>query len=553
MPRRTTDAIIRSSIALLAAIALTAVSLPADGAELPRKFGIHTSEDDGPVGEAEAIRQRYLVELELRGLSPGSTDAGVLLGRARKAYDEYRRGGAAFHAMSMGESDWISLGPNNGAGRFTAVTPHPSIPGTVLAGAAGGGVWRTRDGGATWEPLTDGIPNLSVGALAMAPSNPDIVYLGTGEGGYGIDFIPGIGMLRSDDGGDTWSLPDQVIATQFFRINVDPRDPDVLLAATNEGLLRSETGGATWSTVLSAYANTSSRKLVVTDVIRSGSLPDRLYAAVWCLGSCPSGISRVMKSTDNGLTWSVADSGLPSALSDRWDLNRTALAIAPSNDRILYAAMNVAPATNGDVAPVQIYRTTDRGATWKKVKNPDPYLGAQGWYDNTITVSPSDPNRVVAGGVYYVVSGDGGQSWATKKPSTGITNLPHVDAHDLQWQGDTLWVACDGGIWKSATNGVTWTDANNGLVTRQYYGLAIDPADREIVLAGSQDNGTNQRRSTGDNSWDMVLGGDGFECGINPLIPTIRYGTIYDTNVRPPDMPGLRMRHWGRARWRSRG
>lgn len=531
MPRKSIVRIAHSSIVLFAAAAMAAFSSPAGAAGLPRKAGINTSEADGPVGEAEAIRQRYRFELQFRGLAPGGADAGRLLSQARKAYAEHRLDDTTLHTMGIGGSSWISLGPNNGAGRFTAVTPHPAIDGTILAGAAGGGVWRTRDGGVTWEPLTDGIPNLSVGALAIAPSNPDIVYLGTGEGGYGIDFIPGIGLLRSDDGGVTWSLPDQVIATQFFRISVDPRDPDVLLAATNEGLLRSETGGATWSTVISAYANTSSRKLMVTDVVRSDKLPDRLYAAIWCLGSCPSGMARVMKSTDNGTTWSKASSGLPAALSDRWDLNRTALAIAPSNDRILYVALNIAPAKEGDTPPVNVYRTTDRGATWKKVKSPESYLGTQGWYDNTISVSPSDPNRVVAGGVYYVISADGGQSWATKNPYAGTPNLPHVDAHDLQWHGNTLWVGCDGGVWKSANNGITWTDANSGLVTRQYYGLAIDPADRELVLAGAQDNGTNQRRSTGDNSWDTVLGGDGFECAINPMVPTIRYGTIYNTSV----------------------
>jgi len=531
MPRNTIERIARSSLVLLAALALATASLPADAAGLPPKAGMVAPEGAGPVGEAEAIRERYRVELELRGLTPDGTGAMRLLRQARKAYGEGRRTETGIGSMGIGGADWISLGPNNGAGRFTAVTPHPSIPGTILAGAAGGGVWRTRDGGATWAPLTDGIPNLSVGALAIAPSNPDIVYLGTGEGGYGIDFIPGIGMLRSDDGGETWSLPSEVIATQFFRINVDPRDPEVVLAATNEGLLRSESGGATWTTEISATAGTHSRKLMVTDVIRSEKSPDRLYAAIWCLGSCPAGFSRIMKSTDNGKTWSRASTGLPAALSDRWDLNRTAVAISPSNDRILYVAVNLEPSKDRDPPPVKVYRSTDRGATWKKVKSPEPYLGAQGWYDNTITVSPSDPNRVVAGGVYYVVSRDGGQKWATRNPYAGTPNLPHVDAHDLQWQGDTLWVACDGGIWKSTDDGVTWTDANSGLVTRQYYGLAIDPADRELVLAGAQDNGTNQRRSTGDNSWDMVLGGDGFECGINPLIPSIRYATIYNTSV----------------------
>ncbi len=478
---------------------------------------------DGRVGEADVIRRRYEAEVEMRGLRRGPGDAAALLRRARIAYGRHLERGPIVRAEGIGTGSWISMGPNNGAGRFTSIAPHPTISGTLLAGAAGGGVWRTRDSGRTWEPLTDGIPNLSVGAVAYAPSDPDVVYLGTGEGGYAIDFIPGIGLLRSEDGGDTWILPDEVVATQFYDLDVDPRDPDTLLAATNAGLLYSDTGGSTWTTVVPG---------VVTGVVRSPELPDTLWAAVWCQGaSCPEGTDRVMRSEDGGLTWTPAATGLPAPLAD-WSLNRMALAVAPSRARSLVVALNLEPAEQGDEPPVRIFTTSTGGNRWTEVaKAPPRYLGFQGWYDNTITIHPGNPDHMVAGGVYYALTTDKGSSWASMNPYRGGQNLPHVDAHDFAWQDGTLYVACDGGIWKSTDGGSTWIDCNAGLVTRQYYSVAVDPANREIVLAGAQDNGTNQRRETGDDSWDHVIGGDGFECAINPLIPGFRYGSIYNTIV----------------------
>ena len=192
---------------------------------------------DGTVGEAWAIRQRVRLYIERHG------DNGVLtpemeLAKARFGYERWLEQEQDFRTKGVRGDTWVNLGPNNGAGRCVALAPHPTDIGTVLVGAAGGGVWRTRDGGQTWEPLTDGMPNLSIGAVAYAPSDPNVVYVGTGEGGFAVDFIAGIGLLRSDDGGDTWTLPTEVVASQFFHFSVDPRDPDVLLAATNEGLLR---------------------------------------------------------------------------------------------------------------------------------------------------------------------------------------------------------------------------------------------------------------------------------------------------------------------------
>jgi len=501
---------------------LTAAALAAT-VDRPRPDG------DGRTGEAWAIVQRARA-YALRHSEDGTLRPAELLARARLGYRLWRERMTRLHAQGIQDGAWVNMGPVNGAGRCVAIAPHPTQEGTVLVGAAGGGVWRTTDGGQTWTPLTDGVPDLAVGAIAYAPSDPNVVYVGTGEGGWGIDFIAGIGLLRSEDGGETWILPDEVVARQFFRISVDPEDPDTVLAATNEGLLRSTDGGATWTAPIPArWSGGDSRELAVTDVVRSPTDPDLVYAALWCYGPCPAGTGRVMRSTDRGLTWEQASTGLPVADPDA-SLNRIALALSPSSDRDLVVALNVSEAGDGD-PPVRVYRSRNGGESWTRLTNPPRYLGAQGWYDNTLTVAPgSGGNRIIAGGVSYVLSTDGGQSWSEQNPYES-PGLPHVDAHDLQWQGTTLWLVNDGGVWKSTDRGETWTDCNAGLVTRQFYSLAVDPVHRERVLAGAQDNGTNRRSDADDDTWEEVLGADGFDCGINWLFPDVVYATIYETRV----------------------
>ena len=488
---------------------------------------------DGGVGEATAIRRR--VELDRQTFGDGDVlTSEALLARARWAFDRWRERGPVVRAASLDDYGWVSLGPTNGAGRFTAIAPHPTATGRVLAGAAGGGVWRTDDGGSTWTCLTDDyLPNLSVGAIAYAPSDPTIVYLGTGEGGSAIDFIPGIGLVRSFDGGDSWTLPTQVMATQFFDISVDPRDPYTVLFATNQGLLRSTDGGINWSKPIpSNPSGRSTAELVPTQVVRSGSNPDVVYAALWCQGECPGGYTRVMKSTNGGQSWSPSATGLPLASTDDRSLNRNAIAVAPTNDQVLYIGINSAPTGDND-PPSRVFRSTNGGGSWTELAKPNAYLGLQGWYDNVMTVRPTDSNWVVGGGVWYVRSVNGGVSWTEQNPyaNGADPSWPHVDAHDMKWQNGTLWLANDGGVWKSTTGGQTWIDCNTGLITRQYYGLAIDPVNRERVIAGAQDNGTNRRRDAGDGTWDLVIGGDGFETAINPSLPDVAYGTVYDTRV----------------------
>ncbi len=216
---------------LLIGVALQASAGPEVLAPARRGHATRGSGDrvDPDKGESEAIQARirdYLLRHGDRGrIDPERHRRGVAreYGRFRKETTARIRTPSS---QGVGGSEWISIGPTNGAGRMTAIAPVPGAPNTVFAGAAGGGVWKTTDGGANWTPLTDGLHDLSVGAVAVAPSNPSIVYVGTGEGGYIESFIPGIGLVKSVDGGANWILPESVVATTFYRISVHPSNPN---------------------------------------------------------------------------------------------------------------------------------------------------------------------------------------------------------------------------------------------------------------------------------------------------------------------------------------
>jgi photosystem II stability/assembly factor-like uncharacterized protein len=546
IPRRSEDPAIRATIvfnpgarmstkpflvfALL--LATTAVSEAAGKKEEP--------------GEADLIRERIRLYLRRHGddgkIDPERRLKAVAGEYAIRRAEEARLRAARLEGCPRDSSggpcgppsplgipgnNWISLGPTNGAGRVTAIAPHPSLPGTVYAGAAGGGVWKTSDGGSSWIPLTDGLNDVSVGALAVAPSSPNILYLGTGEGGYAIDFIPGIGMLTSNDGGANWSLPPSVVATTFYRISVHPTNPQELVAGTNQGGLRTTNGGTSWTNVIprSFYGD-------VADVVRHPTDPKTLWAATWCVNTCSAGIGKVLKSADGGATWAEKSFGLPSAGgqagADFRFNERLALAISPSNPLVLYASTGITD-TFGSITS-HIYKSTNGGESWTDLPavftasntRISRYLAAQSWYNNAIIVSPSDPNTVIAGGTRYVRSTDGGTTFSNP-PFLGST--VHVDAHDLRYQGTSLYIGNDGGVWLSPDDGNTAVDRNAGLVVRQFYALAVDPVHHNRILAGSQDNGTNQRTDAGGTLWRGVIGSDGFECGVNPLAPDIAYGS----------------------------
>jgi photosystem II stability/assembly factor-like uncharacterized protein len=486
--------------------------------------------------EHDLIRQRARLYLDRHG-DDGKIDPDERLQKVRAEYSRRRliEASKGLGTEAIQGDTWTSIGPTNGAGRATAIAVHPTAPGTVYIGAAGGGVWKTIDAGSTWVPLTESINDLSVGAVALAPSDPNTVYLGTGEGGLAIDFIPGIGFLKSVDGGASWIFPTSVLASQFFRISVHPTNAQVLVVGTNKGGWRSTDGGSTWGQVIDPVTYP-----FVTDIVRHPTMPEVLYATTWdgeqwCARSgsanCKASSARVLKSTDDGATWTEKSSGIPLSTPSTL-VDRMSIAMSQTNPEVMYLANAMLDAST-NIFTSHIFKTTDGGENWTDLpgiahnssSNISRFMASQVWYNNTIVVSPTDPNVALAGGTLYVRTSDGGNTW-TLAPFSSSSSAAHVDAHDLRYQGSTLYIANDGGIWTSPDDGITSVNRNNGLVTRQYYGVAIDSVNRNRVLGGAQDNGTTRRPDSGGTLWSAVIGGDGFQCGVLQNVPDYSYGTI---------------------------
>ncbi len=466
------------------------------------------SDADADLDGPEAIRERNLDYRRRHGIDK-DFDPNQRLQLVQQQYErmEAEKAEQASRPDAIPGTNWVSIGPSNVAGRMTAIAVHPTIAGTAYAGAAGGGVWRTTDGGASWTVLTDSITDLAVGALAIAPSSSNTIYLGTGEVNSNVDAIPGIGFLKSTDGGQTWQFPASVISRGFSRISVHPTNANELVIATDDGGFRSTDGGQTWTNVISASTP-------VKYLIRNPNNPQILYATTTTASTFRP--AQILKSSDGGITWTAKSNGVPVE-----SLFRLSITMAPSNPLVMYTA-----GESNDNLGAHIYKTVDGGESWSELTAISgntvlrTYFRGQSLYDNVLVVSPMDPNTVIAGGARLIKSTDGGASW-----NFILDSVVHADYHDFQYQGATLYMANDGGVWTSSDDAVTATNRNASLVTRQYYTAANDPINRNRVFGGAQDNGTSRRPDTG-NQWTDIVAGDGFDCAVNPYAPEIFYGTI---------------------------
>jgi hypothetical protein len=464
-------------------------------------------------------------------------------------------------AIPVAPSAWESLGPNKVlpvqpypfwgsptvSGRVTALAVDPTNHDIVYLGAADGGVWKTTDGGSTWKPLTDNQPSLAIGSISLDPTNPQTIYVGTGEQEFGGDSYYGEGILKSTDGGSTWtqlglntfqpctagsgSLNSYYAGSYIGAIAVDPRNNQVVLAGvqqcpdSTQGVFRSADGGQTWTAVLGDPAGGSVAGNSV--VFLGGGVA---YAALGSPFSDPA--NGVYKSTDDGQTWNAASGTGQNLLPSGATVDRIVLTNAPSNPLVLYALI-----TSG--SPVKfagLYTTVDGGANWTRTNAPD-FCTTQCFYDVAVTVSPTNANLVYAAGIYtfatntpttVIGSTDGGQTWTSvgSGTGTGIGKI-HTDAHALAFSADAkrLYAGSDGGAWKTpdaATPGnLNWTGLNGGLATTQFYpGFAYDGLGETI--GGAQDEGSPARGS--DGTWSNAQCGDG---GFSAIDTTTSPTTFY--------------------------
>jgi hypothetical protein len=412
-------------------------------------------------------------------------------------------------------SSWTSLGPNSssggyaGIGRINRLTFHPSNSSIIFACTAGGGLWKTTNGGTSWVPLTDNLASIGTSGLVINPTDPNIMYLATGDGD-GADTYS-YGVLKSTNGGLTWNATGLTFTTGtvIYKLQQHATDPNILLAGTNGGLYRTANGGTSW-----------------TKVVASGQFYDiEALSATNMVAVTKGGFYR---STDSGATWVLV-----TTISST---GRIALAVSASNPDFVGAL--VSNTSNGFKG---FYASVDGGLTYT-LRSSTPNLmgwetngsdsGGQAWYDICMAVSPTDVNQIIVGGVNTWKSTNGGVSWSimTNWYQTSTVPAMHADQHDLIFlNSSTIYAANDGGIYRSTNNGVSWTDLTNGMSISQLYRAGAAQTDTRII-AGLQDNGTKLRSTTG--TWSDEIGGDGMDCAIDPTNASYMYGTLYYGDIQ---------------------
>ncbi|MBI4547120.1 MAG: T9SS type A sorting domain-containing protein [Ignavibacteriae bacterium] len=409
---------------------------------------------------------------------------------------------------------WQSVGPTNISGRVRSIAVDPAHPDTMYCGSVSGGIWKTTDGGLSWLPKTDDASNLVIGTMVIDPTNSNIIYAGTGEGYFNFDALRGVGVLKSTDGGGTWTVLNNFLTPDvqfsYYYINklvIRPDDPNVLYAAMIGGIWKTINGGTIWTKLI-----VNSTTKFCMDLVADPTNPNIMYAAYGLFSS-----DGIYKTTDGGTSWSKLTNGFPSPSTK---YGRISLAIAASNPSIIYACL-----TDSNFYTHSIQKSTDGGSSWTAAATPfdseplvnNTHLGGQGWYNNVIAVDPSNPDIVYTGGINLFKSTNGGTSWTRISNGYGSPYV-HVDQHAITFQGSNTVFGNDGGVFKTTDGGTTFQSLNNDLATTQFYSGAVHPS-AEIYYGGTQDNGTLRFLAT----WQIVFSGDGGATAVDFTLPTTVY------------------------------
>jgi len=441
---------------------------------------------------------------------------------AKKAADESPFATAKFSGLAL-----RGIGPAVTSGRVSDIAVHPTRRDTWYVAAASGGVWKTTNAGTTFSPIFDGEGSYSIGCVTIDPTNPLVVWVGTGENNSQRSVSYGDGVYKSTDGGNSWKNVGLKASEHIAKILVDPRDGNVVYAAAqgplwaaggDRGLYKTTDGGKVWKQVLAAGEYTG-----VTDVVMDPRNPDVLFAAtyqrfrrVWTLiDGGPE--SALWKSTDAGATWEKLENGLP-----KEEMGRIGLAISPVDPDVVYAIIEAANKAGG------FFRSADGGGSFEKMS--DEVSGSPQYYQE-IVADPKDVDRVYSMDTWMQVTDDGGKTF--RKVGE---RAKHVDNHSLWIDPDFtehLIAGCDGGVYESWDRGATWRYFGNLSVT-QFYKVAVD-TDTPFynVYGGTQDNNTlggPSRTITAqgimNSDWYVTLGGDGFQTQVDPEDPNIVYSIL---------------------------
>ena len=422
----------------------------------------------------------------------------------------------------FGALKWRSIGPYRG-GRALAVAGVPGSADTFYFGAVAGGVWKTNDAGATWQPLTDGTPISSVGALAIAASDHNVIYVGTGEAAPRGDMTYGDGVYKSVDGGKTWSHIGLADSRQIGALIVDPRNADTVLVAafghafgpnTERGVYRTTDGGKSWTRVLYRDDQTGA-----IDVAFDPNDTSIVYAALWQARRQPWNFSSggpgsgLYRSADAGVTWTrLEGNGLPAGI-----LGRIHVSVSPADSKRIYAMI--------EAHAGGLYRSDDGGAHWTRVSD-DGRLTQRAWYFSTVLADPKQVDTVYAENTGLFRSTDGGKTFELLPARHGDHHGLWIDPRDP----DRMIESSDGGASISFDRGKTWTTQAN-QPTAQFYHVAVDNRFPYYLYGAQQDNSSIGIASMDDagaivqRDWYDVAGG---ECGFviaDPRDADITYGS----------------------------
>ncbi len=485
--------------------------------------------------------------------------------RYSSALDAYSRAPDAVLAA------WSELGPGNVGGRTRAIVIDPVTPSTMYAGGVGGGVWKTVNSGASWTPVSDTMANIAVVSLAMDPTNPAILYAGTGEGSFNVDAIRGAGIFKSTNSGASWTQLAATTGSNFHYVNdliVAPSNSQLVVAATSTGIFVSSNGGSSFT-----QRSTEVRCLDLSVTTITGT-------DTWLAGCGNFSQGKVLRSIDT-TTWTQT---LGAGGLDVGTMGRTAVAIRGT--RAYAISTSLVPGFDRDGMGGGDYqnhlhaffRSDDGGQTWTAtVRNSDAHHGntmllsgyfscatlgltnGQGWYDIAVSIDPADSNYVWVGGVHLFRSADGGSNW-------GRADNIHPDHHLItfhpQYDGtsnQTIYNGQDGGIYRTlngraavamlpATTGsvctpaspvVSWGSLNNGYAVTQFYHGTAYP-NGTTYFAGAQDNGiTRGTDGAGPNAWSFLACGDGGYTAVDPSNTNLLYVGCQNVDIQRSDNGGV--------------
>jgi photosystem II stability/assembly factor-like uncharacterized protein len=416
-----------------------------------------------------------------------------------------------------------SIGPGVASGRVISLAVNPRNKNEYYVGVASGGVWKTVNSGTTWTPVFDGEGSYSIGWVTLDPNDPTVVWVGTGESNSQRSVGYGDGIYRSDDGGKSWKNMGLKKSEHIGRIAIDPRDSKVVYVAAegplwgsggDRGLYKSIDGGKTWKSALTISENTG-----VVDVTLDPANPDIIYAAAYqrrrhvftLIDGGPE--SAIYRSTDAGATWNKLKSGLPSV-----DLGRIGLSISPADPNVVYATIEAADEKGG------VFRSLDKGATWERRNE----FNSGAMYYGQIIADPKNVDRIIVMSVQLRESLDGGKTLHTINEK-----YHHGDNHAIWIDPDNTRhciLGSDGGVYESFDGFATWLYKVN-LPTLQFYDVAVDNAAPFYnVYGGTQDyfswGGPSRTRSAHgivNSDWYTVTGGDGFHAAVDPEDPNTVY------------------------------